>query len=60
MDVLYFTTMSFEDAGGDGVEFRFRMVRGLDHSYPPGEPHASGLDLRDLFTAFMQEHTRED
>lgn len=53
-----YTTMTFAKGGKPGVEFRFRLVKGMGHSYALASNNPAHLVAADFFWDFFKEHPK--
>lgn len=53
-----YTTLTFASGGKPGVEFRFRMFKGMGHSYALAGNNPARLEAADFFWAFFEEHPK--
>lgn len=52
------TTLTFARGGKPGVEFRFRMIKGMGHSYALAGNNPAHLEAASFFWDFFKEHPK--
>ena len=52
------TTLVFAEGAGPGVEFRFRVVKGMGHIYSDGDRQAGGMHEAEVFWEFFEAHPK--